>query len=120
MTFRTWHQRRRSSTAQAKIVWVSFRMRKRSKYFSDVDAGLAQLSNRSYELAVAVHDDHCSLNDRVRSNCRLALAAAKSGWYSKAMKMLDDLSPIVKGVLKLEQRIQAFAALVQLRRQLHR
>lgn len=87
---------------------------------SDSSIGLAQLADRSYELAVAVNNTHCSLNDRIRSSCRLALASAKSGHHSKAVKMLSDLSPIAKGVLKLEQRIQAFAAIVQMRRQLRR
>ncbi|KAF2160284.1 hypothetical protein M409DRAFT_70619 [Zasmidium cellare ATCC 36951] len=82
--------------------------------------GQAQLATRSYELATVVHDVHCSLNDRVRSSCRLAFASALSGHYSKAMAMLDSLNPTIRGVLKLEQRILAFATIVQLRRQLHR
>lgn len=88
--------------------------------YTDCNVGQAQLATRSYELATAVHDNHCSLNDRVRSTCRLALACTLSGYYAKAVTMLDDLAPTIKGVLKLEQRIQAFATIIQLRRQLHR
>lgn len=60
------------------------------------------------------------MNDRVRSVCRLALTQAQAGHYTRALSLLDDLQPVVKGVLKAEQRVKAFAALIHLRRQIHR
>ncbi|KXT10657.1 hypothetical protein AC579_6348 [Pseudocercospora musae] len=77
--------------------------------------GQAHLADRMYELPDAVHASHCPTNDRVRSMCRLALAASQSGNTTTALQILEGALPAVKGVLKSEQRLKAFTALVDLR-----
>lgn len=80
--------------------------------------GQAHLADRMYELPGVVHTPHCPMNDRVRSVCRLALTASQSGSTKTALKVLEDLGPVVKGILKSEQRVKAFTTLVYLRHQI--
>ncbi|EME38918.1 hypothetical protein DOTSEDRAFT_75580 [Dothistroma septosporum NZE10] len=82
--------------------------------------GSAHLGRCMYELVQTVHLAHCPLNDNVRAVCRLALTQAQTGSYSRASKMLDELAPSLRGVLKLDQRVKLFAMILQLKRQLHR
>ena len=82
--------------------------------------GQATLSSQIYESINLIHGPHCPLNDRVRSSWRVAYNHAQSGRYDAAMQALDTVSKDVRGVLKLEQRIQAFEALVQLKKHIHR
>jgi anaphase-promoting complex subunit 5 len=42
------------------------------------------------------------------------------GNFTKALGILGDLFPTIRGVLKLEQHVLGAAMLVQLRRSLHR
>jgi hypothetical protein len=79
---------------------------------------LTQLSGHWFELATTVHNAHCPLNDRVRSACRMAHTLVQSGLFSKAMEVLDNLSSEVSRVLKMDQKVKAFAALVQFRRRM--
>nr|POE62527.1 anaphase-promoting complex subunit 5 [Quercus suber] len=44
-----------------------------------------------------------------RSGCRIAYALAHRGQYDSAIHALDDLAPIIRGVLKLEQRVLGFS-----------
>lgn len=63
---------------------------------------------------------HCPLNDKVRSACRLAHALGQTGYFSKAMDQLESIASQVSRVLKLDQKVKAFAAIMQLRRRLRR
>ncbi|SMQ56195.1 unnamed protein product [Zymoseptoria tritici ST99CH_3D7] len=82
--------------------------------------GQIHVASRDYESIDAIHKTHAPLADRVRASCRLAQTLASTGSYSKATGVLESITPDVQGVLKLEQRVQIFATLVQLRRELHR
>ena len=82
--------------------------------------GQASLSTQIYESVKTLHAQHCPLNDRVRSSCRVAYNLAQSGLYDAATQLLDSVEGDVRGVLKLQQRAQAFKALVQLKMHLRK
>ena len=50
----------------------------------------------------------------------MAYNLAQSGSYDDAMKMLEKAGADIRGVLKLEQRVQAFKGLVQLKKCIHK
>nr|QEJ80707.1 putative anaphase-promoting complex subunit 5 protein [Teratosphaeria gauchensis] len=82
--------------------------------------GQASLTNRIYE-GLAANADHLSpITDRVRATCRLAHGLAQVGQYVAALKLLDDISLLANGVLKLQQRVTGFTLLVQCLRSLRR
>ncbi|CZT15135.1 uncharacterized protein RCC_01027 [Ramularia collo-cygni] len=81
--------------------------------------GQSHLANRGYELATTVHMAHCPLNDKVRSACRRAYTQSQAGLFSKAISVLESIASEVSGVLKLDQKVKAYAAIVQSRRRMH-
>ena len=81
-------------------------------------AGQAYLGCCIYESIRLTHSTHCPLNDRLRSSCRIAHNLAQSGLYESAAQALDVAEQDVRGVLKPEQRVRAFKALVQLKKHL--
>ncbi|KAI5357428.1 Putative tetratricopeptide-like helical domain superfamily, anaphase-promoting complex subunit 5 [Septoria linicola] len=82
--------------------------------------GQSHLANRQYDLADTIHISHCPISDRVRSNCRAALALAHRGSYDQALAVLDGATSVARGILKSETRVKAFLGLVRLRRSIHR
>ena len=78
------------------------------------------MSTQIYSSVTTLHTNHCPLNDRVRSSCRIAYNLAQSGSYKAATQLLDTVEIDAKGVLKLQQRIQAFKALVQFKKSIRK
>ncbi|KAM0718071.1 hypothetical protein Q7P37_006403 [Cladosporium fusiforme] len=76
--------------------------------------GQSHTASRHYSSIDAVLEKECSLGDRVRSQCRLAFSMAQNGAYAAAQDSLSELHEQVKGTLKLEQRVSAFARLIAL------
>ncbi|KAK5111908.1 hypothetical protein LTR62_004640 [Meristemomyces frigidus] len=65
-----------------------------------------------------VYTNQAPLADRVRSVCRMAHHAALIGHYRSGLEALQKLMPVVRGILKLEQRILGFMTLVELAKSL--
>lgn len=82
--------------------------------------GQSALSQQIYSSINTLHKPHCPINDRVRSTCRVAYNLAQSGSYTPALSPLDSTTDSAKGVLKLQQRLQAFKLLIHLLRSLRR
>ena len=73
-----------------------------------------------YEEVSVLHGNQSPISDRVRATCRMAYNKAQSGRYGEAEQMLEQAALSVQGILKLEQRVQGFAILVQMTRSLCR
>ncbi|RMY53982.1 hypothetical protein D0865_04965 [Hortaea werneckii] len=82
--------------------------------------GFSPLAGRMYEEVSVLHGNQSPITDRVRATCRIAYGNAQSGRYSEAEQMLEQAALSVQGILKLEQRVQGFAILVQMTRSLCR
>ncbi|RMY67274.1 hypothetical protein D0863_07903 [Hortaea werneckii] len=82
--------------------------------------GFSPLAGRMYEEVSVLHGNQSPISDRVRAICRKAYGKAQSGRYSEAEQMLEQAALSVQGILKLEQRVQGFAILVQMTRSLSR
>lgn len=79
-----------------------------------LNTGQSHTASRHYSSIDTVLEKECSLGDRVRARCRLAFSAAQNGAYAAAQASLSSLHEQVKGTLKLEQRVSAFARLIAL------
>jgi hypothetical protein len=79
-----------------------------------VFTGQSHTASRHYASVDTIFDKECSLGDRVRAQCRLAYSMAQAGSYADAQNSLTLLHSQIKGTLKLEQRIAAFAKLIAL------
>jgi hypothetical protein len=77
-------------------------------------SGQPHTASRHYASIDTNLGKECSLGDRVRAQCRLAYSMAQNGSYAAAQTSLASLHNQVKGTLKLEQRIAAFARLIAL------
>ncbi|KAI6852525.1 hypothetical protein KC364_g105 [Hortaea werneckii] len=82
--------------------------------------GFSPLAGRMYEEVSVLHGNQSPISDRVRATCRMAYNKAQSGRYGEAERMLEQAALSVQGILKLEQRVQSFAILVQMTRSLCR
>lgn len=82
--------------------------------------GQSLLSDQVYSSVKTLHTKHSPLNDRVRSSCRVAYNLAQTGQYEASMQSLTALEGDTKGVLRLQQRAQAFKALVQLKKNIRK
>ncbi|KAI7496783.1 hypothetical protein KC367_g6434 [Hortaea werneckii] len=82
--------------------------------------GFSSLAGRMYEEVSVLHGNQSPISDRVRAICRMAYNKAQSGRYGEAEAMLEQAALKVQGILKLEQRVQGFAILVQMTRSLCR
>ncbi|KAI7126873.1 hypothetical protein KC352_g31927 [Hortaea werneckii] len=82
--------------------------------------GFSPLAGRMYEEVSVLHGNQSPISDRVRATCRMAYNKAQSGRYGEAEQMLEQAALSVQGILKLEQRVQGFAILVQMTRSLCR
>ena len=80
----------------------------------------ASLALCAYESVSVVHIDHAPLNDHVKAACRLAHAHALSGRHRAATDVLGSANSLVKGILKLEQKVQMFQMLIRVRFELQR
>ena len=78
------------------------------------------MATRYYEPTPTSTSEHSSLPDRVRTQCRFAFSLAKNGSYVLARQILCALRTEVIGVLKLEQRVEAFGLLVALLQSIRR
>lgn len=78
------------------------------------NTGQSHTASRHYSSIDAILEKECSLGDRVRSQCRLAFSTAQNGGYAAAQDSLASLYDQIKGNLKLEQRVSAFARLIAL------
>lgn len=76
--------------------------------------GQSHTAARHYASIDTILGKECSLGDRVRAQCRLAYSMAQNGSYSVAQTSLASLHTQIRGTLKLEQRIAAFARLIAL------
>lgn len=74
----------------------------------------------SIDLINSVHLKHCPKGEYVRAACRLADIEARSGHSMRALTQLDGHASAVKGLLKQEQRLKAFATLIELKRAIYR
>jgi hypothetical protein len=83
-------------------------------------AGQNHLACRTYEVSNAVHKARAPVKDFVYSTCRMVHSLLLMGNFTKALSILGNLFPTIRGVLKLEQHILGAAMLAQLRRSLHR
>ncbi|CAK3780641.1 Anaphase-promoting complex subunit 5 [Lecanosticta acicola] len=72
------------------------------------------------ELLNTVYLKQCPKGEYVRATCRLADLMARSGNFSRALKHIEGQIPAAKGLLKQEQRLKAFATLLQLKRSIQR
>jgi hypothetical protein len=77
-------------------------------------SGQSHTASRHYASIDTILGKECSLGDRVRAQCRLAYSMAQYGSYAAAQTSLASLRSLVRGTLKLEQRIAAFARLIAL------
>ncbi|KAK4966472.1 APC5 protein [Elasticomyces elasticus] len=82
--------------------------------------GQGHLASRTHDVVKFVHGDQAPLSDRTRSLCRTAYGVAQSGRCSAGLDMLQEFLPLVRGVLKLEQRVIGFIGLLQLMKSLRR
>ncbi|KAI7052597.1 hypothetical protein KC366_g67 [Hortaea werneckii] len=82
--------------------------------------GFSSLAGRMYEEVGVLHGIQSPISDRVRAICRMAYNKAQSGRYGEPEAMLEQAALKVQGILKLEQRVQGFAILVQMTRSLCR
>ncbi|KAK5679276.1 APC5 protein [Elasticomyces elasticus] len=80
--------------------------------------GQGHLASRAHDIVKFVHGDQAPLSDRTRSLCRTAYGVAQSGRCSVGLDMLQEFLPVVRGVLKLEQRVTGFIGLLQLMKSL--
>ncbi|KAK5740112.1 APC5 protein [Elasticomyces elasticus] len=80
--------------------------------------GQGHLASRAHDIVKFVHADQAPLSDRTRSLCRTAYGVAQSGRCSVGLDMLQEFLPVVRGVLKLEQRVTGFIGLLQLMKSL--
>ena len=76
--------------------------------------GQSHTASRHYASIEAILGKECSLGDRVRAQCRIAYSMAQHGSYAAAQTSLAALHSQIRGTLKLEQRIAAFARLIAL------
>jgi hypothetical protein len=79
-----------------------------------ISSGQSHTASRHYASIDTILGKECSLGDRVRAQCRLAYSMAQNGSYAAAQTSLASLHSLVRGTLKLEQRIAAFARLIAL------
>jgi hypothetical protein len=79
-----------------------------------ISSGQSHAASRHYASIDTILGKECSLGDRVRAQCRLAYSMAQNGSYATAQTSLASLRSLVRGTLKLEQRIAAFARLIAL------
>ncbi|KAI7351280.1 hypothetical protein KC320_g5017 [Hortaea werneckii] len=82
--------------------------------------GFSPLAGRMYEEVSVLHRNQSPISDRVRAICRMAYNKAQCGRYGEAEQMLEQAALSAQGILKLEQRVQGFAILVQMTRSLCR
>lgn len=82
--------------------------------------GQTRPATLAIELVNSVHLKHCPKGELVRATCRLADITARSGNFKGALAQLGDQASAVKGLLKQEQRLKAFATAISLRRSIHR
>ncbi|KAK4892920.1 APC5 protein [Elasticomyces elasticus] len=80
--------------------------------------GQGHLASRAHDIVKFVYSDQAPLSDRTRSLCRTAYGVAQSGRCSVGLDMLQEFLPVVRGVLKLEQRVTGFIGLLQLMKSL--
>ncbi|KAK3662139.1 APC5 protein [Elasticomyces elasticus] len=80
--------------------------------------GQGHLASRAHDIVKFVHGDQAPFSDRTRSLCRTAYGVAQSGRCSVALDMLQEFLPVIRGVLKLEQRVTGFIGLLQLMKSL--
>lgn len=86
-----------------------------------VNEGQSRLGYRICESVAMLPASHVPLSDYVRAVCRLSHMLAQMGHYDSAKRILEEMEPRgIKGVVKLEERISAFTALVDLKRLIHR
>jgi len=83
-------------------------------------AGLATLAKRRYESINSVYKDLCPLAESIRSICRLAYGLAHEGRYQASLQLLRSAMKHGRGILKIEQRVTGFIALIYLIKSLHR
>ena len=76
--------------------------------------GQSHTASRHYASIEVIIGKECSLGDRVRAQCRIAYSMAQHGSYAAAQTSLAALHSQIRGTLKLEQRITAFARLIAL------
>lgn len=76
--------------------------------------GQSHTASRHYASIEAILGKECFLGDRVRAQCRIAYSMAQHGSYAAAQTSLATLHSQIRGTLKLEQRIAAFARLIAL------
>ena len=86
-----------------------------------LNQGQSRLGYRICESVALLPASHVPLSDYVRAVCRLSHMLAQMGHYDSAKRILEEMEPRgIKGVVKLEERIAAFKALVDLKRLIHR
>jgi anaphase-promoting complex subunit 5 len=88
-----------------------------SKWYSanhNMPLGQSHTASRHYASIEAILGKECSLGDRVRAQCRIAYSMGQHGSYAAAQTSLAALHSQIRGTLKLEQRIAAFARLIAL------
>ena len=87
---------------------------KRHSTNHNMPSGQSHTASRHYASIEAILGKECSLGDRVRAQCRIAYSMAQNGSYAAAQTLLAALHGLIRGTLKLEQRIAAFARLIAL------
>ena len=87
---------------------------KRHSANHNMPPGQSHTASRHYASIEAILGKECSLGDRVRAQCRIAYSMAQHGSYAASQSSLAALHSQIRGTLKLEQRIAAFARLIAL------
>lgn len=84
------------------------------------DKGQSHLSYQAADFLLQRKSSDISSGDRVRTACRLVYELAQRGEYDRSIALLQETRLIVKGTLKAEQRVLAFAEVVGLMRSIRR